>query len=105
MKLKLLFISVFVCSIVSAQDFAVKKKLADKYYSRYDFYEAIPMYEQLLITSPGDYSVYEKLADSYRKINDSKNAARCYGFLIDTSEVRKEYLLYYAQSEARNVEY
>jgi len=97
MKLKLILISLLLCSVVSAQDFAVKKKLADKYYSRYDFYEAIPMYEQLLVEKPGDYGVYEKLADSYRKINDSKNAARCYEFLIDSTDVRKEYLLYYAQ--------
>jgi outer membrane protein OmpA-like peptidoglycan-associated protein/tetratricopeptide (TPR) repeat protein len=105
MKIKFLIISLFICSVVAAQDFVMKEKLADRYYSRFDYYRAIAMYEEILKKSPGDYKVYEKLADSYRKINDSENAERCYAVLTDSLGVKNEYLLYYAQALARNGKY
>jgi hypothetical protein len=48
MKLKLFITGLFICSVISAQDFIMKKTLADRYYSRFDYYKAIPMYRQLL---------------------------------------------------------
>lgn len=105
MKLKLFFISLILCSVVSAQDFIMKKKLADRYYDRYDYYKAIPMYEQILRSYPRNYQVYEKLADSYFRINDSENAERCYARLVDTTSVNTEYVLHYAQTLARNGKY
>ncbi|MEI6048365.1 MAG: OmpA family protein [Bacteroidota bacterium] len=105
MKIKFLIICLFICSVASAQDFIMKEKLANRYYSRFDYYRAIPMYEQLLRSYPENYGVYEKLADSYRRINDSGNAERCYAFLVDTSTVKHEYLLFYAQALAHNGNY
>ena len=83
----------------------MKKKLADRYYNRFDYHTAIPMYEQLLNTYPHSYEIYGKLADSYRRINDSKNAERCYAVLVDTANVRHEYVLYYSQALSRNGKY
>lgn len=105
MKIKLLLIGFFICSIAPAQSISMKEKLADKYYNGYSYYKAIPMYEELLKSSPKNYRIYEKLADSYRKINDSENAERCFAFLVDTPTPRHEYLLYYAQVLARNGRY
>jgi outer membrane protein OmpA-like peptidoglycan-associated protein/tetratricopeptide (TPR) repeat protein len=105
MKLIFLYISLFICSAVSAQDFIMKKKLADRYYSRFDYHKAIPMYEQILKSYPRDYAIYEKLADSYRRINDSETAERCYEFLTDTAVVKPDYLLFYAQALSRNGKY
>lgn len=105
MKLKLLFTGLFVCSVVAAQDFIMKKQLADKYYERFDYYKAIPMYEQLLKSHPGNYQLHEKLAESYFRINDSENAERCYARLVDTATVKPDYLLHYAQELARNGKY
>ena len=96
MKLKLLFTGLLICSAVAGQNFIMKKQLADKYYLRFDYYQAIPMYEQLLKSYPGNYQIYEKLADSYFRINDSENAERCYARLVDTTAVKSEYLLRYA---------
>jgi len=105
MKLKLLFIGLLTFSFVSAQNFIMKKQLADKYYDRYDYYKAIPMYEQLLRSQPNHYPIYEKLADSYYRINDSENAERCFAKLVDTATVKPDYLLHYAQELARNGKY
>jgi len=105
MKLKLLFTGLLICSAVAGQNFIMKKQLADKYYLRFDYYKAIPMYEQLLKSYPGNYQIYEKLADSYFRINDSENAERCYARLVDTTAVKSEYLLRYAQELARNGKY
>lgn len=105
MKLKLLFAGLLICSLVSAQDFILKKQLADRYYERFDYYKAIPMYEQLLKSYPNAYPVYEKLADSYYRINDSQNAERYFARLVDTSAVKSDYLLHYAQVLARNGKY
>jgi outer membrane protein OmpA-like peptidoglycan-associated protein/tetratricopeptide (TPR) repeat protein len=105
MKLKFLLIGLFICTFASAQNFIMKKKLADRYYSRFDYYRAIPMYEQLLKSFPQNYEIYDKLADSYRRINDSQNAERYYAILVDSSANKHEYLLYYAQALARNGKY
>jgi outer membrane protein OmpA-like peptidoglycan-associated protein len=105
MKLTCITLSIFICSVVTAQDFVMKKKLADRYYDRFDYHQAIPMYEQLLKTYPADYGIYEKLADSYRRINDGPNTERCYAFVVNKEDVRHEYVLYYAQALARNGKY
>ncbi len=105
MKIPLTIICFLLCSYISAQDFVMKKKLADRYYNRFDYHTAIPMYEQLLNTYPHSYEIYGKLADSYRRINDSKNAERCYAVLVDTANVRHEYVLYYSQALSRNGKY
>jgi outer membrane protein OmpA-like peptidoglycan-associated protein len=105
MKIRLLLVSFFICSLAAAQSISIKEKLADRYYNDYSYYKAIPMYEQLLKSTPKNYRIYEKLADSYRKINDSENAQRCFAFLVDTTSPRHEYLLYYAQVLARNGRY
>jgi outer membrane protein OmpA-like peptidoglycan-associated protein len=102
--LTLIFAS-FLTFTLSAQDFIMKRDLANRYYDRFDYYKAIPMYEQLLNAYPRNYEVTEKLADSYRRINDRLNAERCYALLVDTSAVKPEYLLYYAEALAANGKY
>jgi len=105
MKLKFIIIQLFIFFAVGGQDFVMKKSVADRYYNRFDYYKAIPMYEQLLNAYPGNYEINEKLADSYRKINDSRNSEKYYAVLVDTTLTKPEYLLYYAQVLARNGRY
>lgn len=104
-KLKLIILGTLIFSALSAQDFVMKEKLADKYFNQFDYYKAIPMYEQLVKGNPGNYRVNEKLAESYRKINDNINAEHYYALLLDSSSVKKEYILYYAQALAHNGKY
>lgn len=105
MKLKFIFIGLCISAVLSAQDFIMKKDLADHYYSIFDYYRAIPMYEQLLKSYPKNFQVCEKLADSYRRVNDSQNAERCYALLMDSSYVNPDFKLCYAQALARNGKY
>jgi outer membrane protein OmpA-like peptidoglycan-associated protein/tetratricopeptide (TPR) repeat protein len=105
MKIKLLLLSLLITSATGAQNFIMKEKLADDYYNRYNYYKAIPMYEQLIPGSPDNMGIYEKLADSYRKVNDSKNAERCYAFLVNSPSSKHEHLLFYAQALSRNGKY
>jgi len=105
MKFRFLCIGIIICSALHAQNFVMKEKLADDYYRQYSYYKAIPMYEQLLPGLADKYRIYEKLADCYSKINDSKNAERCYEFLVNASSAKPQYLLSYAESLARNGKY
>jgi outer membrane protein OmpA-like peptidoglycan-associated protein len=105
MKFRFFCLSILFCSTVQAQNFIMKEKLADDYYNQFSYYKAIPMYEQLLPGSDNKYRIYEKLADAYSKTGDSKNAERCYEFLVNSSSSKPEYLLYYAESLARNGKY
>lgn len=106
MKSKILIIiSIFISTALPAQKIVVKEKLADKYYKRYSYYEAIPLYEELLVQTPSNLRVCEKLADSYKKINDTRNAERCYAILANNPGTKPENFLFYAQALARNGKY
>lgn len=104
-KLKLIIIGTLILSSLSAQDFVMKEKLADRYFNQFDYYKAIPMYEQLIKRNPENYRINEKLAESYRKINDNMNAEKYYAVLTDSISPKKEYMLYYAQALAHNGKY
>lgn len=97
--------SLLICSVGFGQDFIGKKKIADRYFNRFDFYKAVPMYEQLLKSTPNDAGLYLKLATIYDHLNDSQGAERCYAFLVNRKEVKPEYLLDYARSLSRNGKY
>ena len=43
-----------ICTTAFSSDFIGKRQLADGYYNSFDFYKAIPMYEQLLRTTPNN---------------------------------------------------
>jgi outer membrane protein OmpA-like peptidoglycan-associated protein len=101
----LIILTVFISTALQAQKIEVKERLADKYYNRYSYYEAIPMYEQLLAKTPSNLRVCEKLADSYKKINDSENAERCYAILANNPVAKPEDMLRYAQALAQNGKY
>ena len=101
----LVILGLFICTALTAQKITVKEKLADKHYNRYSYYEAIPMYEELMADVPSNLRVCEKLADSYKKINDSRNAERWYAILADSPDAKPAYLLCYAQALAQNGKY
>jgi len=105
MKFKLLFISLLFSMAGFSQDFVMKRKLADDHFNRYDFYKAIPMYEQLLRSAPDDSELYLKLAISYNQLNDNQNAEKYYAFLVNQKDVKPMYLLNYAKALAGNGKY
>jgi outer membrane protein OmpA-like peptidoglycan-associated protein len=105
MRIKILIIGMLICTAGISQDFTIKRKLADSYYNQYDFYRAIPLYDQMLKSNPEDSLVYEKLAQAYDHLNDSENAERCYAFLAGRKAPKPEYLLGYARTLSRNGKY
>lgn len=103
--LSILAFSLLAISAARAQDFPMKRKLADRYYESFDYIRAIPMYEELVKEYPEDLVIFSRLADAYRKINDSRNAARCYAKLTEKDILDNLNLLYYAQALARTGNY
>ncbi len=105
MRLQFLILSLFLCTAGLSQDFILKRQLADRYYDHFDFYKAIPMYEQLLKSHPNDYVLYERLATIYDHINDSQNAERCYAVLVQNKKATPSEILNYGRALARNGKY
>ncbi len=105
MRFKLLIICLLICRAGYSQDFIRKKKLADGYNTSFDFYKAIPIYDQLLKSHPDDSELYEKLASIYDHLNDSQNAEKCYTFLVSKKEIKPEYMLNYAKALSKNGKY
>lgn len=105
MKFKLLIVSLLIFSTVSAQDFFMARKLADGYFSSFDFNKALPFYEQLAKRNPKDESLWLKMATIYDHLNDSKNSERTYAALVNINDKKPEYLLNYALALSRNGKY
>ena len=105
MRIKILIIGLLICRAGFSSDFSMKRILADKYYSHYDFYKAIPLYDELLKSHPDDSAVVAKLADIYDHLNDSRNSERYYAFLVRTKAPKPSYLLNYARALSRNGNY
>lgn len=105
MKIHLLLLGLLICTSVFSQDFIGKRKLANAYYNSFDFHKAIPLYEQLLKSSPNDTELYLRLATIYDHLNDSRNGETCYAFLVGQKEVKPECLLNYARVLSKNGKY
>jgi outer membrane protein OmpA-like peptidoglycan-associated protein/tetratricopeptide (TPR) repeat protein len=105
MKLRLLIISLLICSAGFSQKVDFMRKMADKYYQNFDFHKAIPLYEQLLKSSPANYEVHVRLATIYDHLNDSQSGEKYYAFLVDKKNAKPEYLLNYARILAKNGKY
>lgn len=86
-------------------------KVADRFFEKQSYVEAIRTYETFLRSgesnAKNEQQVLTNLAFSYRKIDDSRNAERVYGELIKKfgETVNSEQYLYYAQALAKNGHY
>jgi hypothetical protein len=108
MKILLVFISLLIYSMGSSHNFTMKKKMANRYESHFDFHKAIRIYEKLLKRDPQNAEIYGRLANIYDRINDSQNAERCYAFLTEKAgktDIRPVLLLNYARALSRNGKY
>lgn len=105
MKIYLLLVGLLICTSAFSQDFIMKRKLADGYYNNFDFYKAIPMYEQLLRSAPNDAELYLRLATIFDHLGDSQKGEECYAFLVGQKDVNPELLLNYARALSKNGKY
>ncbi|MEI7420848.1 MAG: OmpA family protein [Prolixibacteraceae bacterium] len=105
MKIKLLIISLLICTAGFSQKIDFKRKMAESYYKNFDFHKAIPLYEELLKISPADITLYWRLATIYDHLNDSQSGEKYYAYLANSKDARAEYLLNYARILAKNGKY
>ena len=105
MKLKLLIISLLICTAGFSQKIDFKRKMAESYFKNFDFHKAIPLYEQLLKFNPADITLYWRLATIYDHLNDSKSGEKYYAYLAGSKDAKPEYLLNYARILAKNGKY
>lgn len=74
-----------------------KLKKADKYYELYAFRQAIPMYEEVLRSSPNNYDAASRLAECYRQTGDSGRASQWYAKATENPNVDPVDIFYYGQ--------
>lgn len=110
-KFKFFIVLFALFSIQMAAAQSGRLKVANRYFEKGSYVEAIRTYEMFLRTEQKD-KVAEKealknLAFSYRKVDDARNAERVYRELISRygEEIESEQYLYYAQALAKNGRY
>lgn len=98
------FILVFFTQITTAQ--SQDLKIANRYFDRTFYSEAIPLYEDIIVENRS-LEVVRNLADSYYYTNDLKNARKWYHYLIRTfgQNLDEEYRFRYIQALKANGEY
>lgn len=95
----------FTLVLLSCFFWAGAQKRANKFFERYDFAKAIPLYEKHIVKNPSDNAAREKLATSYRMIKDYRNAERWYAQVVKAREVDPENYFYYGQALMNNGQY
>ena len=94
----------FLTQIMNAQ--SQDLKIANRYFDRTFYSEAIPLYEDIIIENRS-LKVVKNLADSYYFTNDLKNAKKWYHYLIRTfgQNLAEEYYFRYIQTLKASGEY
>ena len=105
MKLKFLIVSLLFCTSGFFQLIDFKRMMADRYYQNFEFHKAVPLYKDLLITSPADYGLHERLAAIFDHLDDSQSGEKYYAFLASVKDAKPKYLLNYARILAKNGKY
>lgn len=95
-KITLLVLSICVY-LPTTQAQTDKLKKADKYYELYAFRQAIPMYEEVLRSSPNNYDAASRLAECYRQTGDSGRASQWYAKATENPNVDPVDIFYYGQ--------
>ncbi len=95
-KITLLVLSICVyLPTIQAQNNSLKK--ADKHYELYAFRQAIPLYEEVMRSSPNNYDAASRLAECYRQIGDMGRARQWYAKATENPNVDPVDIFYYAQ--------
>ncbi len=82
-----------------------KVKMANNYYDKYLYGEAITLYEEILHAEPDNVEAKKRLANCYRLTNDTRNAERVLSQLVVEDSVGLLNKLYYAQVLSENGKY
>jgi outer membrane protein OmpA-like peptidoglycan-associated protein len=99
------FLIIFLMSAVVVQAQRARLRKADAAFTKFNYKDAIKLYESYLAKNPNKKDAQENLAHSYRKINDSKNAEKWYAVVVNHPNTKPVNKLYYAQALAMNGRY
>ncbi|MGY0040697.1 tetratricopeptide repeat protein [Pedobacter sp. NJ-S-72] len=86
---------IFTSLTANAQDQKPALKTADEYYDRFNYKQAIPIYEKLAKKNKVKTALLEKLAVSYLEINNYQKSADWYKLVITRSDANAESYLNY----------
>ena len=98
----LLVLFLMVIQLGYSQESKLEK--ANRLYNQLEFYDAIPMYKELL-KDGDDIGIKEKLANSYRLINDTRNAEDWLQEVVKSGASDEVYKLFYGQTLMENEKY
>ena len=96
-RIFIVLVIVFSVQLINAQDHDLK--MANRYFERTFYSEAIPLYETVSAENRS-FEVVKNLADSYYYTNDLKNAKKWYHYLVRTfsQNLDEEYYFRYIQT-------
>ena len=96
-RIIIILVIVFSTQIINAQD--QNLKIANRYFDRTFYSEAIPLYEEIIIENRS-LEVVRNLADCYYYTSDLKSAKKWYHYLIRTfgQNLEEEYYFRYIQT-------
>lgn len=100
----LIFLLFFTSTLVLAQT-GLKSILAERYYSKYAYVDAIPFYEDLSLREQKNTEYLSKLCDCYRLTGNTQKAESCYSRLDTMQGVDPINYFYYAQVLEENEKY
>lgn len=99
------FLIIFLMCAVVVQAQRSRLRKADVAFTKFNYKDAIKLYESYLAKNSNNKGAQENLAHSYRKVNDSKNAEKWYAVVVNHPNTKPVNKLYYAQALAMNGRY
>lgn len=110
MKSVVPFSLVLLCMIFCTDGYeliaqSLKMKMANKEFEGMRYYDAIPLYEQILEKDNNNDEARIKLGECYRKTKDTRNALQLYSKLAHAENASPKNIWYYAQALVANKEF
>lgn len=104
-KNQFLILLLFFTSTICIAQAGLKAMLAERYYSKYAYVDAIPFYEDLSSREQKNIEYLSKLCDCYRLTGKTREAEGCYSRLDTMQGIDPINYFYYAQVLEENEKY
>ena len=83
----------------------IKARLADDYFSKYSFVEAVPIYQDLAMRNEKNSHYVSRTAECYRLTGNTAKAEEWYAKLVNTENANPNDILMYAEMLEENKKY
>lgn len=105
MKRSIFLLFFFLSTSLLYSQQKMKAKLADSYFEKYDYTEAVTIYEKLAQANPLNVHYVSRTAQCYRFIGDTQKAEEWYAKLAAMGNGDPMYIYYYAEMLDANKKY